>query len=166
MKKVKQSASAKTDKKKQRGIEFSTPFHCLTPVQIRYTDLDLHGHVNNSIYFNFFDLGKVDYFSRVKKGDAISDTTSVVIANMQINFFQPTRYIDNVAVETQILRLGNKSFTMLQQLVNAETHELKCQCVTTLVNLDTKTHQTATISQYWRDAIARFEGRGELAVMP
>lgn len=59
-------ALKKVEGEKPRGVETATPFHCSTPVQIRYTDLDLQGHVNNSVYLNFFDLAKIDYFNRVK----------------------------------------------------------------------------------------------------
>lgn len=123
----------KVEGEKPRGVETATPFHCSTPVQIRYTDLDLQGHVNNSVYLNFFDLAKIDYFNRVKGGNVDWENANVVIAGMKIDFMQPTLFVDTVAVETQTVRLGNKSVTLLQQLINTENHELKCQCVTTMV---------------------------------
>ena len=36
------------------------------PVQLRFNDIDALGHVNNSIYFTFYDLGKARYFEEVK----------------------------------------------------------------------------------------------------
>ena len=42
-------------------------FHHSIPVQIRFNDIDMLGHVNNTVYFSFFDLGKARYFEEVKK---------------------------------------------------------------------------------------------------
>ena len=41
-------------------------FHHTLPLQLRFNDVDLLGHVNNSVYFAFYDLGKSRYFEAVK----------------------------------------------------------------------------------------------------
>ncbi len=144
--------------KKQRGAGASAPFHCITPVQMRYTDFDMHGHVNNSVYLNFFDIAKIDYFEKVRSENLDWENVNLVIASMHIDFLSQTTYIDNVAVQTQTLRLGNKSLTLLHELFNTDTREVKCSCTTVLVYLDTKTHAPAPIPQAWRDALTAYEG--------
>ena len=42
------------------------PFYCSMKVQLRFNDIDMVGHINNSVYFELFDLAKSDYFSRVR----------------------------------------------------------------------------------------------------
>jgi acyl-CoA thioester hydrolase len=39
-------------------------FH-ITPIQIRFNDIDKLNHVTNSVYQQYFDLGKMDYFNDV-----------------------------------------------------------------------------------------------------
>ena len=36
------------------------------PIQIRFNDVDKFGHVNNTIYFQFYDTAKTDYFAAVR----------------------------------------------------------------------------------------------------
>ena len=36
------------------------------PVQLRFNDTDALGHVNNSVYFTFYDLGKSEYFKAIR----------------------------------------------------------------------------------------------------
>jgi acyl-CoA thioester hydrolase len=36
-----------------------------TPVQIRFNDIDLMGHVYNAKYQEFFDLARIKYFEEV-----------------------------------------------------------------------------------------------------
>ena len=41
------------------AIEAQYPFKCTTPLQLRFNDVDALGHVNNSVYFQFFDQGRL-----------------------------------------------------------------------------------------------------------
>ncbi len=145
--------------KQKHGLVIETPFKCTTPVQIRYTDFDMQGHVNNSIYLNFFDVAKMDYFKRVRGSEYNWEKVNVVMGNITIDFLSPTEYVDDVAVETQCIHIGNKSLQLVHRLVNVHTHEVKCQCQCLLVHLDSKTLQPARVPDVWRQAIHDFEGR-------
>lgn len=48
---------------KEEILQF--PFKNSLDIQIRFNDIDMNGHVNNGIYHSFFDMGRVDYFSKV-----------------------------------------------------------------------------------------------------
>ena len=37
-------------------------FNHTLPIQLRFNDVDKFGHVNNTVYFSFYDLGKTEYF--------------------------------------------------------------------------------------------------------
>ena len=45
------------------ALEAQYPFKRKTQVQLRFNDIDALGHVNNSVYFQFFDLAKTEYFA-------------------------------------------------------------------------------------------------------
>ena len=40
-------------------------YHHTLPIQLRFSDVDRFGHVNNVVYFQFYDLGKSEYFATV-----------------------------------------------------------------------------------------------------
>ena len=42
-------------------------FKHTVPLQLRFNDIDALGHVNNSVYFTFYDLGKARYFEEIKQ---------------------------------------------------------------------------------------------------
>ena len=141
------------------AIEAKYPFKHSTNVQLRFNDIDALGHVNNSVYFQFFDLAKTEYFAGLEVNADINwCRPSIVIANVNCSFLVPTVFQEPVEVLTQCAHLGNKSLTLLQHLVNSETREVKCTCATVMVNLDPQTNQPSPIPQVWRDAIIAFEG--------
>ena len=143
----------------QHAIQAEHPFKRSTQVQLRFNDIDALGHVNNSVYFQFFDLAKTEYFAGLEVNADINwCRPSIVIANVNCAFIEPTVFQEPVEVLTQCARLGNKSLTLLQHLVNRDTRALKATCATVMVNLDPATNQPAPLPYVWRDAIIAYEG--------
>ena len=141
------------------AIEAQYPFKRKTQVQLRFNDIDALGHVNNSVYFQFFDLAKTEYFAGLEVNADINwCRPSIVIANVNCSFLVPTVFQEPVEVLTQCAHLGNKSLTLLQHLVNSETREVKATCATVMVNMDPETNHPSPLPKVWRDAIVAFEG--------
>ena len=46
-------------------MEEEVKFNHFMPAQIRFSDVDQFGHVNNSVYFSLYDLAKTTYFKDV-----------------------------------------------------------------------------------------------------
>lgn len=136
-------------------------FHRRIPIQIRFNDVDRYGHVNNNAYFAFYDLGKEDYLQHVLCPDFRSQDVVPVIANINADFISPIFLGDPIEVETAIVHLGQKSFTLLQRAVNTRTGMEVCRCTTVMVCFNLHTQQSADIPQTYRDAIVAFEHLSE-----
>ena len=132
-------------------------FKHITPIQLRFNDFDALGHVNNSVYFSFYDLGKTSYFADVLSKLEVAKEVGVVIGHIEVSFLLPVYPGENVAVQTAVVEIGNKSFKLLQHLVDLDTNEIKCICNTVMVCFDAKTKTTRQISDEWRKAMADFE---------
>lgn len=128
------------------------------PVQLRFSDVDQLGHVNNSVYFSLYDLGKTAYMRDVLGERVDYRRTSMVVANLNANFFAPVFFTDRLAIETSTVHLGNKSFVLWQRAVCEDSGEVKCECRTVMVAFDVETQKAIPIPQAWKEAIARFEG--------
>ncbi len=48
-------------------------FRHTMPVQIRFSDVDQFGHMNNSVYFSLYDLAKTTYIKDVLEPKLISE---------------------------------------------------------------------------------------------
>lgn len=128
------------------------------PVQLRFSDVDQFGHVNNSVYFSLYDLAKTTYLNDVMAGKVDWRKNGVVVANVQANFFSPIFFTEKVAIQTATTKIGNKSFTLLQRAINIETNEVKCVCQTVMVSYDIDTKQSQVIPEICKKAICKFEG--------
>ena len=122
------------------------------PAQLRFSDVDRFGHVNNSVYFSLFDMCKTRYFNDVV-GTDIFDRMAPVVVHIEANFISPVYFPDEIVIDTSIVKIGNKSFTLLQRALNQRTEEVKCYCETVMVMMDTVTNESVEIDSEFRTKV-------------
>ena len=128
------------------------------PVQIRFSDIDILGHVNNAVYLNYFDMAKARYFEAVHQSTADWGRYDVVVANVNIDFFSPVFLQDNIVIKTKVIRMGVKSFDMVQQLEDVQTGTIKTMSRSVVVGFDVPTNSSKALSEEWKERIRSFEG--------
>ena len=133
-------------------------FRAVMPIQLRFSDFDRFGHVNNAVYFSYSDSAKCEYIYHVIPNLKI-DKTGVVVVNLKATFQHEIHREEAVVVETAVTRIGRKSFTMMQRVLNPEKQEVKCICESVLVFFDLENRETLVIKPEWIEAMNKFEGR-------
>lgn len=134
------------------------PFKHTISIQMRFNDIDMLGHLNNSMYFAYFDTGKSEYFGAVCGVKNYHDRLNVVIANVNCDFIAPVYYKENIVVKTQITQIHNKSFNLLQAIVNQDTGEIKAMCRTVMVGFSPDKGTSVPLSEEWKNAVINYEG--------
>ncbi len=132
-------------------------FKTSLPIQIRFGDIDAMGHINNNIYFSYFDLGKTAYFDLIRPM-AVSWTEGlIVVAHVEVDFLSPIYYKEKIVVETKIKKLGEKSGVFLQQLRSVKNNEIKSRCESVFVAYNASTQSSMLIPDEWREVISTYE---------
>lgn len=133
-------------------------FRHTLPVQIRFNDVDQYGHMNNSSYFSLYDLAKTSYMRDVF-GNKDWHHMGIVVANINADFLAPVFFSDNLIIETTVIHLGHKSFTLLQRAINKASGVLKCQCRTVMVGYDVATKEPVELPADFKQAVCDYEGK-------
>jgi len=131
-------------------------FRHVLPVQIRFSDVDQYGHMNNSSYFSLYDLAKTSYIREVF-GERDWKELGIVVANINADFLAPVFFSDELEIETTVIHLGHKSFTLLQRAYNKASGVLKCQCRTVMVGYDILTKEPVDLPDDFKEAVCRYE---------
>lgn len=134
-------------------------YRCITPVQIRFNDIDILGHLNNTVYFSLFDTGKAEYLQKVMKGEMKWDRVESVIANVNCSFINSCFYGEQLAIYSRCEEVSDKSFKLHQVLVNADTLQVKAVCDTVMVSYDPDTKSSIPVSDKARTRLNEYEGR-------
>lgn len=123
------------------------------PIQVRFSDVDVIGHVNNIIYFAYFDTGKAAFMTELLGRKVTWDEVDTVVANVDCAFIAPIFYGENIEVLTTCVDIHDKSFKLLQMLRNSDTGEIKSLCETVMVSFDPNTQKSAPLKDDWRQKL-------------
>ncbi|REG90598.1 acyl-CoA thioesterase [Algoriphagus antarcticus] len=93
----------------QREIEFSLP------IQIRFSDIDGYMHVNNGVYFNYFEHARAVFLFQVCDWNVMEVGT--VVGRIEMDYYRPIHIDDTVKALVKCSRVGNSSFDLEQYLV-------------------------------------------------
>ena len=134
-------------------------YHFFHPIEVRYGDLDPQGHVNNAKHLTYFEQARIAY--KVKLGLFTKDQSfmeiGVILADIHITYFEPIYYGQNIKVGVHAARLGKKSMTWEQNIVDADTGKELAKGEVILVTYDYQDEKTVPIPQEWREKISTFE---------
>lgn len=82
------------------------------PIQVRYIDCDMAGHVNNAVYFSYFENARVHYFGQLFGVNRDWNEEGMIIRTHEIEYLAPIYLIDKPIVEIYIESIGTKSYTI------------------------------------------------------
>ena len=129
------------------------------PIEVRYGDLDPQGHVNNAKHLTYFEQARVAYW--IKLGLFTRDQSfmeiGVILADVHLTYLEPIYYGQNIQVGVHVSKLGNKSMTWEQNIVDADTGRELARGGVVVVAYDYRKEQTMSIPQEWREKITQFE---------
>ena len=130
------------------------------PTEVRYGDLDPQGHLNNAKYLTYFEQARIYYLMQLglfTKDQSFMEV-GVIIADIHITYHATTHYGDNIKVGVRTTKIGNKSMTMEQCVMNADTDKVTASGTVILVTFDYEGLKTIPVPDEWRQTISEFEG--------
>lgn len=85
-------------------------------IQIRFTDLDVLGHVNNNVYLSYFEMARVHYFRELLGEDWNWRKHTIVLAKNEVEYLKPVLLTHTPEVAMFSEHIGTKSFTLSYEL--------------------------------------------------
>lgn len=134
-------------------------FRHRAPMQIRFNDVDVLGHMNNTVYFTLYDTAKADYFTTVRGRRMDWKSVDVVVANVNCAYIAPVFFGEEIEVLTTCVSISEKSFKLLQMIREKNTGEPKSVCETVMVSFDASTQKAVQMPDEWVRMLSKFEGR-------
>lgn len=123
-----------------------------TPVQLRFSDFDMGGHVHNAMYLNYFEVGRVGFFTTTlgKKWNYKKD--GLIVKKNVIEYHIPIFIEDEIKVEVGCSHIGKTSFTLTYKVID-QTGRIKANGESVIVSFDYNLNQTTKISKKMREVL-------------
>lgn len=134
-------------------------FNHRIPLQVRFNDIDILGHINNSVYLSFLDLAKAEYLTEATSARVEIGGIAVAIVNINCNFFSPGYFNEPLEAVTAVTRVSHRSLRMEQRVYNPVTGDVKCIATTIMAGFDPRTATGIEIPRKFIDELEHYEQR-------
>ena len=130
-----------------------------TTVEIRFADIDAMGHVNNAVYFSYFEQARMAYFKERVARIWDWNEDGVIVARNEIDYVFPVFLNDRMVIRLWVEHDGSKSFTVCYRVVVGE--RLCATGKSVLVCFNHKNKATQVLPEAWRNVfLANSYGKG------
>ncbi|MDR2293487.1 MAG: acyl-CoA thioesterase [Prevotellaceae bacterium] len=127
-------------------------------IQIRFSDIDRLGHVNNSIYAQYMDVARLDYLKKTIGKFIKWNEKTIVIVHTDSDFIIPTLIDDIIFVTTEVVKISNRSISINQQIIDDRGNiKVKSHCI--FSTLDVRSNTSFFVPAEWKKCIENFEGK-------
>lgn len=88
-------------------------------IPMRWGDMDAMGHINNTLYFRYLEIARLQWFGELGV-PANPQGVGPVIANAFCNFIRQLEYPGDVIVNTYVGAIGRSSFDTYHDMRRAD----------------------------------------------
>ena len=122
-------------------------------IQVRFADLDVMGHVNNSVYLSYFEMTRIHYFNLLVGPNWDWMENGVVLVHNEVQYIQPIFLADSPEIQMYCDKIGTKSFTLSYEIhVNGQ---LKTTGSSTLVGFNSNQQKSIEIPALMRESLLK-----------
>jgi acyl-CoA thioester hydrolase len=115
-----------------------------TKVTPSFGDIDGMKHVNNNRILEWFELGGLDIYRYFTPDlDLDFENWKLIMVRKEADFVGQLRFGEDVEIRTYLLKIGNSSFTVGNEVW--QSNELKAKGKTVIVHFDYVTHKSVPI---------------------
>jgi acyl-CoA thioester hydrolase len=139
--------------------ELLAGFRVVTDTPVAWSDMDVFRHVNNTVYFRWFENARVAYLERVRFcGEEEQGGISAIIHSTQCRYRRPVVYPDRVHTGARTVEVGSDRFVMEYRVVSERQQAIAAEGSAIVVSYDYRAGRKAPLPEMVRRLIAEVEG--------
>jgi len=142
--------------KETESILESCPVRLEIPVA--WGEMDAYQHVNNIVYFRYFENARIAYFLEVGYPERLEKTgVGPILASTHCRFKAPLTYPDTVTAATRVSEIGTDRFTMDYFIVSRKTGRVAAEGQGVIISYDYRNARKAPLPTEIVERIRRLE---------
>lgn len=81
--------------------------------QVAWGEMDAFNHINNVIYFRYFETGRVEFFNKTNLWQSyIDENIRIVVGKLECNYVKEITHPAEIEIAVGIKKIGNSSLTV------------------------------------------------------
>ena len=137
-------------------------FRFFAPVQVRYAETDMQGHVFFGHYFAYFDIGLIEYLRAVgyNYNDFLSEGLDFFYVQADCQYKGRAFFDETLHVHVRVSNMGNTSFTFEFSIFEETAGRPIAAGHIVAVAINKDTRDPVRVPERFRKAIAQYEDSG------
>lgn len=119
----------------------------------RFSDTDALGHINNAAYATWFEEARRPFF-KFFVPDLDPKKWNLIIARIEIDYLAQGSYQDEAEIKTQVEKIGNSSFVLIQEAI--QNNKVICKGKSFLVHYDYQTEKSVLIPEEIKEKLKKY----------
>ncbi len=130
------------------------------PHEVTWQDIDAMGHVNNAVYFAYFEWARTKYWIELS-GTSEIDPRSIgfIVAHADCDFQRELRLLDVIHIRVRIDEMRTSSLDFVYEIVNAGNGEIAATGKVVVVLYSWEDRTKMPISDSFRTRVREFQSR-------
>lgn len=134
-------------------------FPVVVEVAVAWAEMDALQHVNNTVFFRYFEEARIAYLERIGLVDEEARRGGVgpILGSTHCRFRRPVVYPDRLAVGARTVAVGEDRFTMEYRIASERLRAVVAEGGAVVVSYDYGAGRKTPLPAAVRDAIAAVE---------
>ncbi|GIW81567.1 MAG: thioesterase [Gemmatales bacterium] len=139
--------------------EILREFPVVIELPVVWGEMDAYKHVNNVVYFRYFESARLEYFRRLD-WFRFEEQTGIgpILAATQCRFRRPLTYPDTISVGARVIDIADDRFTLQHKIVSHRLETLTTEGTGTVVTFHYPSQQKVPIPAEIRARISQLQG--------
>ena len=135
------------------------PFPVSVRIPVAWGDMDAFDHVNNVVYFRYFESARIAYFEKVGMLAFMAQHgVGPILAHTECRFRIPLTYPDDLTVDSRVIETAEDRFLMQYRVNSLSMGAIAAEGTGRIVFVDYETRKKTEFPAEIRQAILRIEG--------
>lgn len=136
--------------------DIDAPVSLRLPIQ--WGEMDAFAHVNNIVYFRYFESARIAYFQKMGIVGDPKQHIGPILASTSCKFIYPLSFPDFVYSTARVSDVGTDRFTMEYAVYSDRHNRIAAKGEGVIVAYDYHEKRKAVLPDSWRTSIAELEG--------
>jgi acyl-CoA thioester hydrolase len=130
----------------------------IVTIPVAWGGMDANGHVNNIIYFRYFESVRIAYFEKLDFRNLQRETgIGLILASTECRYKIPLHYPETISVGTKILSMDEDRFVMGYEVYSHTNKKVAADGEGIIVTYDYNAGKKVVIPEDWRKQILELE---------
>ena len=141
----------------RRPAPSRSEFAVFEPIQTRWDDNDVYGHINNVVYYGYFDTAVNRQLTKAGLLDVLAGQQIGLVVETGCRYHAPAAFPEALEAGIKVARIGSSSVRYELGIFAEGGDQAIADGFFVHVYVDRETRRPAALSEAWRQALALWQ---------